>query len=82
MLHSNLVKQRVPHEIVLVSILELVYKALILWPIFLELIVEDSIPNDWEGSESDVVHLINDFLVEGLSGEGGSETEEKLSDDV
>ncbi len=50
-----------------------------------ELLIEKCKPHYWEGSEKDVVHLVEPLLIEGLTTESALETEPKLrghKDDV
>jgi hypothetical protein len=44
--------------------------------------VKDAVPKDWQGGHSDVVHLINQLFIQGLSSESSIETEVELWDDI
>lgn len=40
--------------------------------------IKDAVEEDWEGSHGDVVHLVDELLIEGLSGKGCIESEVEL----
>lgn len=70
-LHSELVKIRVSHEVILVTLNPIgIYSINFLGSIPLVLKVKDGIPNDRERSKCYVIQLINEFFVKWLPSEG------------
>ena len=47
-----------------------------------KLFIKHGVPQDWDGGEYNIIALINDWLVQGLSTKGGEEAKPVQREDI